>query len=72
MIISAAFRPFRAVCAALSLAALAACATVPPAAPAAPVAAGPHTIQILGLNDFHGYIEPLPFPTTWFDGGGSM
>ena len=69
MIISAAFRPFRAVCAALSLAALAACATVPPAAPAAPVAAEPRTIQILGLNDFHGYIEPLPFPATWFDGG---
>ncbi|HEU4650094.1 MAG TPA: bifunctional metallophosphatase/5'-nucleotidase [Croceibacterium sp.] len=47
--------------------ALAACATVgerPAAAPAPAV----ETIQILGLNDFHGNIEP-PSPTTYFVAG---
>ena len=42
------------------------CATVP--APTAQQAAAPETIQILGLNDFHGNIEP-PNPVTWFAAG---
>jgi 5'-nucleotidase len=44
---------------------LAACATVP--ATERPVAV--ETIQILGLNDFHGNIEPPANPTTWFAAG---
>src|SRR6187399_2379513 len=43
--------------------ALAACATV------APGPAAPETIQLLGLNDFHGNIEPPANPTTWFAAG---
>ena len=46
--------------------ALAGCTTVPQQA-AAPAAAT-ETIQILGLNDFHGNIEP-PFATTYFVAG---
>jgi len=51
--------------AAIGLAALAACTTVSDA----PRPAAPETVQILALNDFHGYIEAAPFPATWFDGG---
>ena len=39
---------------------LAACATVPPTP--APVAAAPVEVQIIGINDFHGNIEPPPTP----------
>ena len=50
---------------ALPLAAsLAACATVPNA-PAAPV-----TVRIVGLNDFHGNIEPIKRPIVLEDGQG--
>jgi 5'-nucleotidase len=46
--------------------ALGACATVPRDAGAPPAAV--ETIQILGLNDFHGNLEP-PTPTTYFVAG---
>jgi 5'-nucleotidase len=45
---------------------LAACATVPPETAQRPAA---ETIQILGLNDFHGNIEPPPGPQTYFVAG---
>lgn len=45
---------------------LTACATVPAETARGPAA--PETIQILGLNDFHGNIEP-PNPVTWFAAG---
>jgi 5'-nucleotidase len=48
---------------ALAALTLAACATVP-----GETARGPETIQILGLNDFHGNIEP-PNPVTWSAAG---
>jgi 5'-nucleotidase len=48
---------------ALAALTLAACATVPAETPRAP-----ETIQILGLNDFHGNIEP-PGPVTWSAAG---
>ncbi len=44
---------------------LAACATVPAPEHSAAV----ETVQILGLNDFHGNIEPPANPTTWFSAG---
>lgn len=44
--------------------ALSACATVPPAPPT------PVTVRIVGLNDFHGNLEPLPRPVTLDDGSG--
>src|SRR5262245_35889935 len=44
---------------------LAACATVQTAERPAAV----ETIQILGLNDFHGNLEPPANPTTWFSAG---
>ncbi|HEY6814478.1 MAG TPA: bifunctional metallophosphatase/5'-nucleotidase [Croceibacterium sp.] len=46
---------------------LAACATVPAETAERPTA--PETIQILGLNDFHGNIEPPPGPQTYFVAG---
>lgn len=46
---------------------LAACATVP--SQTAERGRGAETIQILGLNDFHGNIEPPPGPQTWFSAG---
>src|SRR6476661_6265920 len=45
-------------------AALAACATVPQA-PAEPV-----TVRIVGLNDFHGNLEPIKRPIVLEDGQG--
>jgi 5'-nucleotidase len=53
--------------AALSALALAACATVAPDTAQRPPAAV-ETVQILGLNDFHGNIEP-PNAITYFDAG---
>lgn len=51
--------------AALPLAlALAACATVPPAAPE------PVTVRVIGLNDFHGNLEPPRRPVVLEDGQG--
>ena len=41
---------------ALRIIALAACATVPPSP--APAPAAPVEVQIIGINDFHGNIEP--------------
>jgi 5'-nucleotidase len=55
----------RAFAAAMGLAGLAACATVPDL----PQPAAIETVQILGLNDFHGNIEPPPGPQTWFAAG---
>jgi 5'-nucleotidase len=46
------------------IAVLAACATVPQA-PAAPV-----TVRIVGLNDFHGNLEPIKRPILLEDGQG--
>ncbi|GAA0269659.1 bifunctional metallophosphatase/5'-nucleotidase [Alteraurantiacibacter aestuarii] len=46
--------------------ALAACVSVPDAA--APLAAPPVEIQILALNDFHGYLEAPAGPTSYRDG----
>ncbi len=45
-------------------AALAACATVPRTGPA------PVTVRIVGLNDFHGNIEPIKRPIVLEDGQG--
>ena len=45
-------------------AALAACATVPRVAPA------PVTVRIVGLNDFHGNLEPIKRPILLEDGQG--
>ncbi|QQN73443.1 bifunctional UDP-sugar hydrolase/5'-nucleotidase [Croceicoccus sp. YJ47] len=45
--------------------ALSACATVPqssPATSAAAMSAAPVTVRIVGLNDFHGNLEPQPRP----------
>jgi len=53
-----------------SLALLSGCATLPLAS--APVANGPVEVQILGINDFHGNLEP---PRTTIDmthGDGSV
>ncbi len=50
----------------LATLALAACTTVPAETAERPAAV--ETVQILGLNDFHGNLEP-PAPTTWFDAG---
>lgn len=44
--------------------ALGACATVPPAAP------DPVTVRIVGLNDFHGNLEPIRRPVVLDDGAG--
>jgi 5'-nucleotidase len=46
------------------LPAIAACATVQP-----PVASAPVEVQILGLNDFHGNLQPSGPVTYEFDGG---
>lgn len=51
---------------------LGACATVPDAAPApAPAPAAPVTIRIVGLNDFHGNLEPASRPMVLELGGGA-
>ncbi len=55
----------RAVAAALGIAGLAACTTVADPSRSAAI----ETIQILGLNDLHGNIEPPPGPQTWFAAG---
>jgi 5'-nucleotidase len=52
---------------AVAAVALSACATVGQEPAASPAAVA--TIQILGLNDFHGYIEPPVNPTTYFAAG---
>jgi len=57
----------RAALSAVAAASLAACATVGQQSAAIPAA--PETIQILGLNDFHGNIEDPPGVTTYFDAG---
>lgn len=53
----------------LALLGLSACATVPPADPA-PVANAPLTIKVVGLNDFHGNIEPIRRTMQLPDAGG--
>jgi 5'-nucleotidase len=57
-------RPIVAVSALVLTAALAGCATVPPAAP------DPVTVRIVGLNDFHGNLEPPKRPIALDDGKG--
>ena len=47
---------------------LASCATVP----AAPPAAAPVTVKIVGLNDFHGNLEPIRRPLTVLDEAGQQ
>ena len=58
--------PLSRLAAAAAIAALGACTTV--GQPAAPPAAAVETIQILGLSDFHGNVEP-PAPVTYFVAG---
>ncbi len=55
----------RSLAAAIGLAGLVACTTVsePSRSPAVEI------VQILGLTDFHGNIEPPPGPQTWFAAG---
>jgi 5'-nucleotidase len=60
----------RAASAALCLAGLAACATVPPEP--ARIPAAPETVQILGLNDFHGNLEVPPGTTTYTAAGQQL
>lgn len=57
----------RFIAAAIAAAALSACATIsePPAAPA------PVTLRIIGLNDFHGNIEPIRRPIRVMDDAGN-
>ena len=56
---------YRAPLLALALSAtLGACATVPAASPE------PVTVRIVGLNDFHGNLEPIRRPVTLDDGAG--
>ncbi|MFN3510247.1 MAG: bifunctional metallophosphatase/5'-nucleotidase, partial [Tsuneonella troitsensis] len=56
---------YRAPLLALALSAtLSACATVPAASPE------PVTVRIVGLNDFHGNLEPIRRPVTLDDGAG--
>jgi 5'-nucleotidase len=48
--------------------ALGACATVPSAVPSA--VPSPVTVRIVGLNDFHGNLEPIRRPVVLDDGAG--
>ncbi|WP_095012570.1 bifunctional metallophosphatase/5'-nucleotidase [Tsuneonella mangrovi] len=49
---------------------LAACATVPPHTASAPPPDQPVTVRIVGINDFHGNLEPLKRPLDLTDGHG--
>lgn len=51
---------------------LSACATVPDTAPAGAPALQPVTIKIVGLNDFHGNLEPIRRPLTVTDAAGKQ
>ena len=62
-------QPLRGASAALCLAGLAACATVPTEPVPGPT--GPETVQILGLNDFHGNLA-VPSGTTTYTAGGQQ
>lgn len=53
----------------LAMLGLSACATVPPADPAPPA---PVTIKVVGLNDFHGNIEPIRRTLRLPDANGEM
>lgn len=49
---------------------LAACATVPTHTASAPPADAPVTVRLIGINDFHGNLEPLKRPLDLDDGHG--
>lgn len=51
---------------------LSACATVSPGPPESPPSAAPVTVRIVGLNDFHGNLEPLRRPLRLADGKGEL
>ena len=59
----------RILAAALSASLLAGCATMS-GAPSIPVSSEPVTIKIIGLNDFHGNIEPIRRPIRVMDDAG--
>ena len=60
--------PRASIAAALSALALSACSTLPGAAPRA--APEPAVLKIVGLNDFHGNIEPIRRPVSVTDDAG--
>ncbi len=53
----------------LAALALAACTATPPPAPIS--AKQPHSLRVIGLNDFHGNLEPLPRPVRVVEADGS-